>query len=88
MEDKTVLIDLRLALSDSLAREAEDDGLLQPQAIEALLRAELRRRRSDAFFAAADRLAGLDLPALTEAEIEAEIAAARNARKASDARRD
>lgn len=65
-----------LTLPEKLAREAEDNGLLNPEFIASLLRAEIRRRRVNRLFAAADRLADLDEP-LTEAEIEAEIKAAR-----------
>jgi RecB family exonuclease len=78
--------ELKLDLPDSLAREAEASGLLTPEAIEALLRAEIRRRRVDKLFDAADRLAALDAP-LTEAEVEAEIAAVRQARCSADASR-
>ena len=74
-------LELKLVLPDSLAREAEAGGLLTPESIESLLRAELRRRRVNKLFAAADRLADLDTPSLTEAEIETEIAAARQARR-------
>jgi hypothetical protein len=69
-------IELKLDLPDSLAREAKANGLLTPEAIESLLRAEIHRRRIDKLFDTADRLAALDMP-LTEAEVEAEIAAAR-----------
>lgn len=65
-----------LTLPDNLAREAEANGLLNPEFIAAMLRAEIRRRRVNRLFAAADRLAGLDQP-VTEGEVEAEIAAAR-----------
>ncbi|HXG68463.1 MAG TPA: hypothetical protein VNO70_25435 [Blastocatellia bacterium] len=75
-----------LTLPDGLAQEAEANGLLKPEAIAALLRAELRRRRVNKLFAAADRLADLDHP-LTEAEVEAEIAAVRKARRSPDASR-
>jgi hypothetical protein len=68
-----------LDLPDSLAREAEANGLLTPEAIEALLRTEIRRRRVDKLFDTADRLAAVDAP-LTEAEVEAEIAAVRQVR--------
>ena len=74
-------LELKLVLPDSLAREAEASGLLTPESIESLLRAELRRRRVNKLFAAADRLADLDTPPLTEAEIETEIAAARQSRR-------
>lgn len=65
-----------LTLPDNLAREAEANGLLRPESIAAMLRAEIRRRRINKLFAASDRLADLDQP-LTEAEVEAEISAAR-----------
>lgn len=68
-----------LNLPEKLASEAEANGLLEPKLIASLLRAEIRRRRVNKLFAAADRLADLDAP-LTEAEIEAEIAAARQRR--------
>ncbi len=74
-------LELKLVLPDSLAREAEASGLLTPESIESLLRAELRRRRVNKLFAASDRLADLDTPPLTETEIETEIAAARQARR-------
>jgi hypothetical protein len=79
-------LELKLVLPDNLAREAEGNGLLTPESIEALLRAELRRRRVNKLFAAADRLAALKTP-LTEAEIEAEIAAVRQSRPSADASR-
>ncbi len=78
---------LELILPDSLAREAEAAGLLTSQAIERLLREAVRRRRVEQFFDAADRLAALDLPPLTEDEIEAEIQAARIRGSAGGARR-
>jgi hypothetical protein len=56
-----------------LAREAEANGLLTPESIESLLREEIKRRRVNALFAAADRLADLNSAPLTEAEVEAEI---------------
>jgi hypothetical protein len=79
--------ELKLTLPDSLAREAEASGLLTPEAIEGLLREEIRRRRVNQLFEAADRLANLDMPPLTESEVEAEIEAARRSRHTSDASR-
>ncbi len=76
-------LELKLALPDNLAREAEAAGLLTLEAIERLLREEVRRRRVDRLFEAADRLAALDIPTLTEAEVEAEIRAARAERRSS-----
>lgn len=79
--------ELKLTLPDGLAREAEASGLLTPEAIEALLREEIRRRRVNQLFEVADRLANLDVPPLTESEVEAEIEAARHSRRTSDASR-
>jgi len=83
--ENSVELELRLTLPDSLAREAEAKGLLTPQALESLLRAELQRGRVNQLFQAADRLA--TLPPLTEAEVEAEIQAARAERRAARASR-
>jgi hypothetical protein len=79
-------VEIKLDLPDNLAREAETNGLLRPEAIESLLREEIRRRRVNNLFEAADRLAGLEEP-LTESEVEAEIAAVRSARHSHDASR-
>jgi len=81
-------VEFKLLLSDSLAREAEANGLLTPEAIEALLRNELvRLGRINQLFDAADRLADVDMKSLTEAEVEIEIQAVRNTRRARDASR-
>jgi len=53
--------------------------LLNLKAIEQLLWAEIRRWRVDGLFAAADRLAELDLPPLSDDEIELEIDRTRKA---------
>ena len=70
-------VDFKLSLPENLRQEAEKAGLLTPRAIESLLRQEIRRRRMNGLFAAADRLAALDVPVLTDAEIESEIRKAR-----------
>ena len=82
-----MVLELKLDLSDSLAQEARSKGLLEPPAVERMLRAELKRNRVDQLFAAADRLAARNLPPLTEAEVETEIQAARSQRRAADASR-
>ncbi|MBI3914166.1 MAG: hypothetical protein HY327_08290 [Chloroflexi bacterium] len=68
---------LKLTLPNRVAREAKEAGLLKSQVIERLLRAEIKRRRVKRLFSAADRLAALDLPPLTEAEVQPEIQAVR-----------
>ena len=82
--ENSVELELKLTLPDSLAREAEAKGLLTPEALEALLRAEVQRCRVTQLFEAADRLAAL--PPMTEAEVEAEIQAARAEKRAARAR--
>jgi hypothetical protein len=68
-------------------REAKESGLLTPKSIEAMLCAELRRRRAASLFETADRLAALDMQPLTNAEVEAEIQAARSTKRLSNAPR-
>ncbi len=79
--------ELKVSLPDGLAREAEANGLLTSESIESLLREELRRRRVDSLFTAVDHLANLEAPALTDAEVESEIIAARQSRRTRDASR-
>ncbi|MES1242559.1 MAG: hypothetical protein ABUT39_13175 [Acidobacteriota bacterium] len=82
-KETKVELEIRLNLPDSLAREAKDNGLLDPMALEILLREELRRRRIDGLFQAADRLASLPLAPLTDEEVESEIHAVRAQRRAN-----
>ena len=72
--------EILLTLPDSLAREAEANGLLRPEFIASLLRTEIRRRKVNKLFSAADRLADSDEP-ITDAEIEAQIEASRRERR-------
>ena len=55
--------------------------------IERLIRAEIRRRRVKQMFVAADRLAAVNLPPLSEAEIETEVRAVRAKRRVNARRR-
>ncbi len=81
----TTKFEIKLSLPDSVAREAEASGLLKPESVESLLREELRRRRIEGLFEAADRLAAVSLPPLTETEVESEIHAARSRQRVSHA---
>ena len=85
-EEKTVQLELILTLPASLAREAEAQRLLTSPMLEALLRAEVQRRRVAYLFEAADRLAALPLAPLTEAEVQAEIHATRVEKRTTRAR--
>ena len=84
-QEDRVHFEIKLSLPGSLA-EAEAGGLLRAEFLEAVLREEIRRRRVDQLFQAADRLAGIGQP-LTEAEVEAEIQAARQQRRRAHTRR-
>ena len=82
-----MVLELKVDLSEALAREAKDKGLLESAAVERMLRAELKRSRVEQLFAAADRLAAQTSPPLSETEVETEIQAARAQRRAKDASR-
>lgn len=71
---------LTIDLPDNLVKEAKDAGLLAPEAMEAMLREQLRRRAVDGLFAAADKLAAAHFPPMTMEEIQAEVDAVRGKR--------
>jgi hypothetical protein len=79
-------VKVTVLLPDSLAQEAERDGLLTSAGLEALLREALARRRVKRLFETTDRLAALPGSPPTESEIEEEIQTARKARRAANAR--
>jgi len=81
-----ITLERKLVLPEAVAMEAEALGLLTPETLERLLRQEIRRRRVDHLFDAADQLSALPEPALTVAEVEAEIQAARQERRVAHAR--
>jgi hypothetical protein len=70
------MTNITVSLPDELAQQAQSAGLLRPDAIERLLREAMKKRQVDQLFTTMDKLAQVK-PALTEAEIDAEIAAAR-----------
>ena len=73
-----ITLDLELRLPENLLQEAQLAGLLTPDSIEKMLRGEIRRQRVDKLFESANRLAEIELPALSMEEVEAEIAALRS----------
>jgi hypothetical protein len=72
---------LTIDLPDNLVKEAKDAGLLNANAIEAMLRENLRRRAVDGLFNAADKLAAANLSPMTMDEIQQEVNAVRAQRK-------
>lgn len=81
------MTELKVVLPDTLARDARKAGLLTQKAIEALLREAMRRRAARAFLSNAQQVAKAKIPAMSEDEIQAEINAARKARRPARAHR-
>jgi len=73
---------LTINLPDNLAKEAQAAGLLDPDAIETMLREEIRRRAQRELRDAMTRMDTVTEQAPTEEEIQAEIDAVRAARRA------
>jgi hypothetical protein len=73
-------------LPDELAAEAQQAGLLTPNAIEAILREAIRKQRVEHLFQTMEKLSGLT-PPLTPAEIAMEIEQARQRRRVRNADR-
>ena len=74
-------VTLTLTLPRELATEASQTGLLTSESLVALLKREVRQRRSNNLFAAMERLDQKNIDILDIDEIAAEIAAARAERR-------
>lgn len=75
---------LEISVSDELARELRQWGLLEPGSIAAILKQEtLRRRAADGLTDAMDKLAALNGEPMSEDEIQTEIRHARAAMRAA-----
>ncbi len=76
-------LEVTLNLPDALAKEAARMGLLESDALQALLRAAVRERRIQRMFAAMDLLQDAKLPPLTMEEIQAEVERVREQQRAA-----
>lgn len=74
---------VQISLPDKLAQEAERAGLLAPAALELILSEFLKTRKIDELFAAMDRMAGIEEPAMTPEEIAEELHVMRAERRRS-----
>ena len=74
---------VQINLPDQLAQEAQRAGLLTPATLERILREQLRVQQTDELFAAMDRMAAVDEPAMTPEQISEELHAMRAARRSS-----
>ncbi len=73
-----IRLSLEIELPDSLAAQAKEAGLLEPNAVERLLREALLARRIDNLARSREVLAADPLPPMTPEEIQAEIDAYRS----------
>jgi hypothetical protein len=73
---------LQVTLPDTLAKQAQQAGLLTPEALERLLQEALRRRdAADRLLAIAERTANESIAPMTMEEINAEVKAYRDERR-------
>jgi hypothetical protein len=70
-------LSLEIELPDALAQQAQEAGLLEPDAVERLVREALLARRVESLAEAREVLAAKPLPPMTPDEIQAEIDAYR-----------
>ncbi len=76
------MLHVELDLPDTLVKEASSLGLLEPKALQALLREAVRNRRLARLAEARKKIAAAGVPPLSMEEIEAEIEADRAERRA------
>jgi hypothetical protein len=77
-------LQVKLELPDPLAKEAATMGLLEPQALQALLREAVRNRRIARLSEARRKIAEAGIPPMTMEEIQAEIDAVRAERRTNN----
>ena len=74
-------LDIKLELPDNLAKQAKEAGLLEPKALQILLREEVRRRRIARIAAGRTNVAAAGIAPISMEEIQAEIEADRVERR-------
>jgi hypothetical protein len=74
---------VQINLPDQLAQEVQRAGLLTPAALERILREYLKTRKIDELFAAMERMAAVEEPAMTPEEVSEELRAMRAERRQS-----
>lgn len=76
------MLGITVELPDALAEEARAAGILEPDYPASLLRNEIRRRKVDKLFAAADRLSASEVQ-ISEEDVRTEIEAHRREKRRS-----
>ena len=79
------MTEVTVKLPDELARQILAAGLLDEAALEKVFREALRKQAVGELFTALDEIEAARLPPMTEAEVQAEIDAARAERRARTA---
>jgi Arc/MetJ family transcription regulator len=75
---------IEIEVSEALAREAARMGLLEPNAVQAMLREAVRARRIEHLVEARRNIAAAGLEPLTMEEIQAEVEADRDERRSGE----
>ena len=76
-------LELKLNLTDRLAREAQAAGLLTPDALSGLFKDAMRRRAAQALLAGAERASKSGSKQLSMNEIQSEVNAVRRSRRSN-----
>ena len=76
-EGPMTTLEVTLELPDSLAKEAQQAGLLTPEELERLVREALRAKRVERLSKVREKLTAEPLPPMTPEEIQTEIDAYR-----------
>ena len=81
-EDFMTTLELTLNLPDELANKAQAAGLLNSEAIEKLLREQLRKQAGEELRVMLNKVSASGTPPMSEDEIQAEVEAYRAQRRA------
>ncbi len=76
-------LEMKLTLSERLAKEAQAAGLLTPKAIEKLLREAVRRQALRQFLAVSDQVVAAGIKPMSPDAVQAEVSAVRKAKRAA-----
>ncbi|MDP1613329.1 MAG: hypothetical protein Q8M11_19905 [Sulfuritalea sp.] len=76
-------LEMKLTLSERLTKEAQAAGLLNPKAIEKLLREAVRRQALRQFLSVSDQVAAKGIAPMSLDDIQNEVAAVRKVKRAA-----
>ena len=76
-----IRLDIKLDLPDNLAKQAKEAGLLEPKALQSMLREAVRNRRISRLAEARNKVAAAGIAPISMEDIQAEIEADRAERR-------